>query len=216
MARIALIGGTGLVGGLFADRQLAAGHHVLHALVRRPAGRRWQEHVAPPEQWPEIARRIRGAIAISALGTTMRAAGSWPAFRAVDHDLVVAFARAAREGGARQLILVSSVGADPASRNTYLRIKGETEEALGALAFDRLDVVRPGLLRGKRGGDRRLGERIGIRVSPITNLFLRGSFGPYAAIDASTVAVAMERLVGQVSPGTYVHHNADLRALARA
>jgi uncharacterized protein YbjT (DUF2867 family) len=143
----------------------------------------------------------------------MRAAGSRPAFRAVDHDMVTAFAGAAREAGARHMIAVSSAGADPASRNFYLRTKGETEQALRALAFDRLDIVRPGLLRGERGSDRRLGERIGIWASPLTNLFLRGPLAPYAAINASTVATAIGMLVEQAPSGTFVHHNPDLHAL---
>jgi len=215
MTRILLIGGTGLIGGLLADRLSEAGGYEVHALVRRPTGRRWAEHVAPPEQWPEIARRTGGEIAISALGTTMRAAGSRPAFRAVDHGMVVAFAGAAREAGARHMIAVSSAGADPASRYFYLRTKGETEQALAALAFDRLDIVRPGLLRGPRGGDRRPGERLAILLSPLANLFLRGPLDRYAAIDAAEVADAAAWLAMQEDPGVFRHHNRDLARMAR-
>ena len=128
---------------------------------------------------------------MSALGTTMRAAGSQAAFRAVDFDMVVDFARAARAGGARRMIVISSVGADAGSRNFYLRTKGEMERALEALDFERLDIVRPGLLRGERGGDRRPGERLGIIVSPLLNLLLRGRLDRYAAIDAQIVAAAV-------------------------
>jgi uncharacterized protein YbjT (DUF2867 family) len=215
--RALLIGGTGLVGRLAADRLLARGAEV-HALLRRTAGRSapgWREHVAAPDEWPALAREIGGDVAISALGTTARAAGSDAAFRAVDFDMVVAFARAARAGGVRQMIIVSSVGADPGSRLFYPRVKGEVEEALAALAFDRLDILRPGLLRGERGPERRLKERIGIIVSPIANLLLRGRLDRYAAIDAAIVAAAIAALAGQGGPGRFVHHNRDLHRLAR-
>jgi len=217
MARQALlIGGTGLVGNLLADR-LLAGDVEVHALLRRTAGRSapgWHEHVAPPAAWPALVRAIGGDVAISALGTTSRAAGSDAAFRAVDFDMVTDFARAARESGVRQMIAISSVGADPGSRLFYPRLKGEMEEALAALGFERLDIVRPGLLRGARGADRRLGERIGILVSPLVNLFLNGRLGRYAAIDATNVADAIAALTGHPEPGRFVHHNRALLQIA--
>lgn len=215
--RLLLIGGTGLVGRLAADRLLASGAEV-HALLRRTAGRSapgWHEHVAPPEEWPALARAIGGDVAVSALGTTARAAGSDEAYRAVDFAMVVGFGAAARESGVRHLITVSSTGADPGSRLFYPRLKGEMEEALAALAFDRLDIVRPGLLRGERGPDRRLKERIAILASPLLNLALRGRLDRFAAIDAAIVADAIAVLAGRSEPGRFVHHNRDLYRLAR-
>ena len=208
---IILIGATGLVGRLTWDRLSVAGHEV-RALVRRPTGRGGSEIVAPPRDWPELVRDIGGDVAICAIGTTMRAAGSEAGFRAVDFDIAAAFAEAARAAGIRHMIAVSSVGADPDSRNFYLRIKGEMEQAL-ALGFDRLDILRPGLLRGERGPDRRPGERIGILVSPLVNLFLRGRFDRFAAIDARIVAAAIKRLAETDAPGSFIHHNRDIRRL---
>ena len=165
--RVAMIGATGLVGSLAGPKLLARGHKV-EALVRRPSGIAqpgWSEHVAPPAQWPSILGSMEVDAAVSALGTTMRQAGSQAAFRAVDHDMVTAFARAAAAAGARRMVVASSVGADPGSANFYLRTKGEMERALGEIGFERLDILRPGLLRGERGSERRLGERIGIALS---------------------------------------------------
>ncbi|HEX8444529.1 MAG TPA: nucleoside-diphosphate sugar epimerase [Allosphingosinicella sp.] len=153
--RVVLIGGTGLVGSLFADRFLERERGELHAILRRPSDREqagWREHVAPVAEWPRIAGEIEAQVAISALGTTMRAAGSEAAFRAVDHDAVLAFAKGAQAAGARQMLTVSSAGADRHSRNFYLGLKGEVEYALSHFGFARLDVFRPGLLRGPRGG----------------------------------------------------------------
>jgi len=216
--RILLIGGTGLVGSLFAERLRVEGDFELDLLLRRPSGRAasgGQEHVAPSTEWPEIAGRLGGEVAVSALGTTIRAAGSQPAFRAVDFDLVVDFARAARAGGARQMIVVSSVGADAGSRTFYLRTKGEMERALEALDFERLDIVRPGLLRGERVGERRQGERLGIIISPLLNLVLRGRLDRFAAIEADVVAAAIAKLARRDAQGTFIHHNRDLHQLAR-
>ena len=144
----------------------------------------------------------------------MRSAGSQAAFRAVDLETVAELAAAARRGGARHMAAVSSVGADPGSANFYLRTKGEMESALEALGFERLDIFRPGLLRGDRGGERRLGERLGIALSPLAGLVLRGSLDRFAAIDAGIVAAAIAAVLGRREPGLHRHHNRDIRRLA--
>lgn len=185
--------------------------------MRRPTGRtdeRWTEQVAPASDWPRLVERETVNAAVSTLGTTLRAAGSQAAFRAVDLDSVRAFAAAARRAGARHMVTVSSVGADPNSRNFYLRTKGEMERALEVLGFDRLDILRPGLLRGHRGGERRVGERIGILLSPVVNLALRGRLDRFAAIDAEFVAAAIETCLGSGEPGTFRHDNRAIRRLA--
>ncbi|HEY8591713.1 MAG TPA: NAD-dependent dehydratase [Sphingomicrobium sp.] len=209
--RVAMIGATGLIGSrlvpLLEPKQLLL-------LSRRPSGFAVAEKIAPAPQWPGLLADERLHVAISALGTTWRKAGSWSAFEQVDRVAVLDFAKAAKSAGARQMIVVSSVGADAGSSNEYLALKGRVEADLTQLGFERLDIVRPGLLRGPRGNDRRPGERLGILISPVANLFLRGRYDRFAAIDASVVAAAMRALVGAPAAGTFIHHNRDLRRLA--
>jgi uncharacterized protein YbjT (DUF2867 family) len=97
---------------------------------------------------------------------------------------------------------VSSSGADPASRNAYLRLKGEVEEALGGIGFERVDILRPGLLLGPAAGAIAAcrGHRPGA-VDPLLNLLLRGSLDRYAGIDAALVARAMAVLAEREDPG---------------
>lgn len=71
-----------------------------------------------------------------------------------------------------------------------------------ALGFERLDLLRPGLLRGKRGGERRLGERLAILLSPMTDLVLRGPLDRYAAIDGACVAEAAVVCLHENGTGT--------------
>ena len=212
--RIAMIGATGLIGRALAPLLVAAGHDVL-LIGRRSAGIAGvDEKVGAMADWPGLLAGLRIDVAVSTLGTTWKQAGNWGAFRAVDVDAVLGFAQAARAAGARQMLSVSSVGALHGARNQYLALKGEAERGLGQIGFDRLDIVRPGLLRGDRGGERRLGERIGIAISPLANLLLRGSLDRFAAIDADTVAAAMAALVGAEGKGRRVHFNRDLKWLA--
>ncbi|MES2904752.1 MAG: NAD(P)H-binding protein [Pseudomonadota bacterium] len=213
MIRIAMIGATGLIGRALAPRLVAAGHDVLLIGRRTADVAGAKERVGRTAEWPGLLADESLDVAISTLGTTWKQAGSWDAFRAVDHDAVVAFAGAAKAAGARQFLTVSSVGADPEARNHYLALKGEVERDLAARGFERLDIIRPGLLRGNRGSDRRLGERIGIAVSPMANLLLRGSLDKIAAIDADVVAKAMAALAGAAGEGRHIHFNRDIRRL---
>ncbi len=216
--RVAVIGGTGLVGRLLLDRLSSDEDVEVHLLTRRSTGRsgpRFYERVAPATDWPNLLAAIAADAAISTLGTTMRKAGSEAAFKAVDQDTVLAFARAAHAAGARRLATVSSVGADPASRNFYLRTKGASDTALAQIGFDRLDIFRPGLLRGERGADRRPAERLGILLSPLMNLALRGPLGRYAAIDAALVAAAIHDVLHQPGSGRFVHENKQIHDMGR-
>ena len=125
-----------------------------------------------------------------ALGTTIAKAGSEAAFRAVDFDLVVAMARLAERGRARHFVMVSSLGADPASRVFYLRVKGEAEEAVRAIGLPHVAVLRPSILEGERAE-----PRPGERVASVAGRFLRpvlvGPLEKYRPTPAVRVAEAM-------------------------
>ncbi len=208
--KLALIGATGLIG-----RQLwpliEARHKVL-VLGRRPSGA-GREKLGAMEDWPGLLAGEQVDCALSTLGSTRSQAGSWAAFEAVDRHAVLAFAGAAKAAGARHFLAVSSSGADPASRNDYLRLKGEVEGALAGMGFARVDIVRPGLLLGKRE-ERRVAESFGQALSPLLNLLLRGPLDRYTGIDAGLVARAMAVLVERGEPGLFRHGNREIRALA--
>ncbi|WP_428333993.1 NAD(P)H-binding protein [Novosphingobium sp.] len=213
-----LVGATGLIGSAViaatatADVQLAA---LARREIAMPAGARLEMLVADPAQWAAAIVRARPASLAIALGTTIKAVGGDArAFRAVDHDLVIACARAAREAGARQAILVSSAGADAASRNFYLSVKGETEAAINKLGFARVDILRPGMLIGPRTGPSRPAERAGQILSPLIDLFLRGSLARYRSVPARAVAAAILALAGAEVRGRHVHYPADIHSLA--
>lgn len=216
MTKIILAGATGLIGGQVAPMLAGAGHQ-LHIIGRRhvpdlPPG--VEQHVADVAKWPEIVRQIGAATAICCLGTTMKQAGSQMAFRAVDFDLIASFANAAKQGGTGHFIAVSSVGASRDSSNFYLKTKGEAEQAVSALSFDRTDFMRPGLLRGDRTGPSRLGESIAALVSPLTDLLMVGALSRYRSVSARIVANAIVALIGYSVPGRFIHENQAIKTLA--
>ncbi|HEV8381012.1 MAG TPA: NAD(P)H-binding protein [Gemmatimonadales bacterium] len=134
------------------------------------------------------------------LGTTIKQAGSQPAFRRVDHAFVVGLARACLRTGATQFLLVSAIGADPKSRVFYSRVKGETELAVGRLHYRSTQIFRPSLLLGERR-EFRLGERIAMVAAPVLAATLIGRLRRYRPIKAETVARAMVTLAREAPLG---------------
>jgi uncharacterized protein YbjT (DUF2867 family) len=215
--RIVTAGGSGLVGKQVVAILGQQNDVELHVLLRSspvtlPDGVR--VHIAPPENWPDLVQQIHPETAISCLGTTLKAAGSRDAFRAVDYDLLLDFAGSAKQAGARHMISVSSVGAMPASSSFYLRTKAEAEEGLRALGFDRLDIIRPGLLTGGQRKESRTGEAIAILLAPFTDLLMMGPLRKYASTPSEKVARAIASLASMGGEGQFVHENESIFALA--
>ena len=212
-ARSVLIAGaSGLVGreilnGLLADRGVAA----VHSLGRRKLDvqhaklTQYQVDFAALPALPAIDE------AYIALGTTIKVAGSQEAFRAVDHDAVVAVATAARAAGAMRLGVVSAMGADTASTIFYNRVKGETEADLKALGFNALVIARPSFLAGNRetlGQPLRSGEKLALNISkwlaPVIPVNLR-------SIDVRKVAGGLLQAVSTGAVGTRVMLSGELQ-----
>ena len=209
--KILILGATGLIGGLLTRKLVEQGvGNKLHLLLRRPYREdvgNAKVHVQLQENWPATIAKIKPAIVISCLGSTMKKAGSKEEFAAVDRDLVGAVAVAAKAAGAKQFIAVSSAMADSSASSFYLKIKGEAEDLMRAQQFDRLDIIRPGLLRGERTTETRVGESLAIAASPIMDLMLHGKFRRYRSILASDVADAIVALMAESAPGAFVHEN---------
>lgn len=207
---VAVAGATGLVGGrllsLLLDdprvgRVIAPTRRALppHLKLGNPIiGTGWP--VLPPIDE-----------AYCCLGTTRKDAGSDAAFRAVDLDLTVAFARAAKAGGARRFGLVSSAGANAASSFLYPRTKGEAENAVAGLGFDTLVIARPSLLLGARAKPR-AAEKLGETVLSLAKPFLIGPLRKYRAIAAADVAAALIGSVRGKFPGTLTLESDALEA----
>ena len=124
------------------------------------------------------------------LGTTIKKAGSKVEFRRVDLDYCLAFANKAKESGASKISVVTSVGADAKSSNFYLRTKGLLEEGIKKLSFESVCIFQPGLLLGERRESRFL-EKIGQKISFITNIFLVGRLRKYRSVKAHDIAHSM-------------------------
>ena len=118
-----------------------------------------------PQAW---ADKVRGDVAFSCLGTTLKDAGSKAAQYRVDVDYQYDFARSARHNEVAGFVLVSSALASAQSHFFYTRIKGELEDKVRALAFAHTLIIRPNTLIRP---DARAGEIWGVRALQFFNRF---------------------------------------------
>ena len=209
-----LAGATGLVG-----REIAAqwtGPGLLHLLVRRPLAAAHPTHRVQLVDYRALPALPAADSAFCCLGTTIKAAGSQAAFRAVDLDAVLAFARAARAAGATRFAVVSALGANPTSGNFYSRVKGEMEAAVAGLGFASVVIARPSLLAGDRaalGQPPRTGERLALALTaPLAGLIPKA----WRPIAAATVARAMRRALEAAGPGVRIVESAELQVIGQA
>ena len=148
-----------------------------------------------------------------ALGTTIRQAGSQAAFRHVDLDIPAHVAQRAHAAGASQMLLVSSMGADPESRVFYSRTKGQAEAAVRSTGFEAVHLLRPSLLTGDRA-EARTGEQVGEAVLRILNPVLVGPLKNLRPTAAEDVAAALVALAAARRPGAHVYDPEAIRAWA--
>ncbi|MEA1063401.1 NAD(P)H-binding protein [Erwinia sp. HR93] len=207
MSRILLTGATGLVGGELLRLLLEEPRVTqLIAPTRRPLPPA-QKLVNPCDpQLTDALGQINEPIDIvfCCLGTTRREAGSKQEFVLADYSLVVDTALVGQKWGAKHMLVVSALGANPHSPFFYSRVKGEMEQALIAQEWPRLTIVRPSMLLGHRD-KRRLNESL---FAPLFRLLP----GRWHAIRARDVALALLTLAFSASerPVT-VLHSGELR-----
>lgn len=211
MTTALLAGASGLVGRACLARLLEESAYArVIALVRRPlpdAHPKLEQQVVDFDRLGLEGTEFPAADDVfCCLGTTIKAAGSEAAFRQVDFVYVVSVASLALGRGAKQFLLVSSLGANPKSPIFYSRVKGETEAAIAALPFEGRQVFRPSILVGERT-EKRTGERAGIAVMRGVAFAMLGPLRKYRPIAATTVARAMVRVARQAPRGVNIYES---------
>lgn len=166
-----IIGATGATGKDLVNTLLRDPDYTdVAVFVRRATGAKHPkltEILTDFDKMDPIAEQINGDVWFSCLGTTLKTAGSKEKQWHIDYEIPLEFARIARRNGVAQTVLLSSYGASADSRVFYSKMKGELEEQIKGLGFEKLVIFRPGLLLRKNTD--RLGERISAGVIRFLN-----------------------------------------------
>lgn len=202
-----IAGASGLIGShvlqLLADDNTFSR---VKLITRKPLAinrEKVSEIVVDFEELNQFSQRLAADVVFCCLGTTIKTAGSQANFRKVDFTYCFELAKAAKAQGAKQFILISSLGADDKASNFYLRTKGEIETAIAALNFDSFCILRPSMLLGDRK-ETRIGESIGKIFMQATGFLFAGPLKKYKAIEAQTVARCMVELAQNPEPGKLI------------
>lgn len=186
-----LIGATGATGTDLLKKLLNdTSFDEVAVFVRKPiavTNDKLKVHVVDfdrPEEWSHL---VKGDVAFSCLGTTLKAAGSKEAQRKVDYDYQYNFATTAKENNVAHFILVSSYGANSKSNIFYSQIKGELEDAVKKLNFKKTTIFNPGMLQRKNTD--RPGEVVAQKVLQFINML--GLFKKHKPLPTEVLAQAM-------------------------
>ncbi len=187
-----IIGATGLTGNQLVDLLLHDNRFdKIVVFSRRSLGikdLKLEEHIidfANSESWSNF---VKGDVLFSALGTTLKVAGSKEAQYKIDYQYQYQFAAIAATNQVSTYVLVSSASANPSSSNFYLRMKGELERDIKKLPFQHIQIIQPGPLDGDRK-EKRTMERLSLKV--IKSLNKIGLFKKYKPIHVRIVAQKM-------------------------
>ncbi|MDF0720227.1 NAD(P)H-binding protein [Kaistella sp. PBT33-4] len=196
-----IIGATGATGKDLVNQLLQdSGFTQVDVFVRKPLTSQHPKlsaHIVDfdkPNEWKDL---VKGDVAFSCMGTTLKDAGSKEAQRKVDFDYQLDFAKNAKENGVDDFILVSAYGASPKSKIFYSRMKGELEDEVKKLHFNKLTIFSPGML--DRRDSERTGEVLGGKIIKFANKF--GILEQQKPLPTPILAKAMINAAGIKSNG---------------
>ena len=114
-----------------------------------------------------------------------------PKFEEVDFGLVIKLAKMALDVGVKDISVISSVMADKNSFNHYLKIKGEMEEEIKKLSFNKINIFRPSHLLGERENKIGLDVQIFEKITNIFGQVLPSQLKDFKNVEARTLAKNM-------------------------
>lgn len=218
MTKVVMIGATGAV-GTEAVRSLVAMEEVGSLIlfgrrefstIRHPKIAQHLVDVLDPQTY---ARHLAGAgVAICTLGVGQPSKVAKDDFLRIDRDAVLAFGQACKEAGVSHFQLLSSVGANARSASFFLRAKGQLEEGLGALDFDRLSLFHPSMIltpRNRYG----LSQALVLALWPLLKPAFFGPLKKYRGIEVERLGRAMALNLVKSAQGAEVLEWSDITAI---
>ena len=212
-----LFGATGLVGGKVLQQLLEHGaYSKVICFSRRPLDivhHKLEQYIIDFEKMKDYEELMICDDLYLCMGTTMAKAKSKKVFMKVDVLFPYHAALMARKRGANQVLLISSVGANPDSLFFYLRMKGEIEKAILKLNFWATHIFRPSLLLGERI-ENRFGENLAGKLGKGLNFISGGFLDKIKPVEADVVAMAMIQSAQNLTSGSFIYPSDMLQKIS--
>ena len=143
-----------------------------------------------------IKNLITGDDCFFCIGTTKKNSPDKKEYRRIELDLPKQIAQISKSNNVKSFIFVSSGFADPKNSGDYLKFKGLVEEEIKSLNFEKIGILRPSFLLGKRK-EKRLGEKIGISIFKFLSPLFVGPIKKMKPIHSEKVAKAMIKIANE-------------------
>ena len=139
---------------------------------------------------------IKGDECFFCIGTTKKNSPDKREYQKIELEIPKKIAQIAKSNSVKSFFFVSSGYANPKSSGDYLKFKGQVEEEIKNLNFDKIGIMRPSFLLGERK-EERAGEKFGIMIFKLLSPFLIGSLRKMRPIGSKIVAKAMIKLANE-------------------
>jgi uncharacterized protein YbjT (DUF2867 family) len=197
-----IVGSTGLVGSILLEQLLVGG---LYDRVISLSRKRLEEypHLAHLSKNSQLIQHttdlfqpdtyleyLKGDHLFVCTGTTQAKTPDKEEYYKIEHDLPLILAHTAKANYVPTMVVISALGADPDSRYSYNRGKGEMERDVEAVGVSQTYFVQPALLGGDRQESRTF-EKAWKKFQKVVDPLLLGGLKKYRTIHPATVAKAM-------------------------
>jgi uncharacterized protein YbjT (DUF2867 family) len=212
-----IFGSSGFVGShLLSDLLNSSDYGHVSAVVRKSLNithPKLRTVIADYNSLAAVKSEIAADEVFITLGTTKANSPKEADYYQVDHDYPVLAARIARESGAKSVLLLTAVGANPNSKFFYVRTKGETERDVIELNFEHTYIFRASMILGNRKEKRSLLERSLMGFWSALNPLLTWKADKYKGITAEDIAKAMVKSAKNQTEKLKIYHWREMRAL---
>ena len=192
--RAVVVGATGLTGSFLLDLLLEDDDYVEVVTLSRkriinkhPKHTNYLADLFDPETYAE---NLLGDHLFICTGTTQAKTPDKEEYYRIEHDLPLQVSKTALDNGMSKVVAISALGADPDSRFSYNRGKGEMERDIEALGFNEAHFVQPALIGGDRD-EKRTFEAAWKKFQKVIDPLMVGFLRKYRTIHPKTIAQAM-------------------------
>lgn len=189
-----LLGATGLTGGILLNMLLEDERYSSIKIFGRNScniqHKKLEETITDLLQLETVRDQFKGDVVFCCIGTTKAKTKDENLYTKIDKGIPVSAAKLAKENGIETFIVVSAIGANPDSRISYNRIKGEMEDGVLKQKINHTYILQPSLIKGPRQ-ENRLGEKIAGFFMKIFKPVMLGDLRKFRAISASTISRSM-------------------------
>jgi uncharacterized protein YbjT (DUF2867 family) len=215
--KVILVGASGLIGSnLLSELIRSESISEILLLVRRSSGitnPKVKELILNFDELNSYSSEIQGDIIYSCLGTTKAVTPDTSLYRKIDLEYPLNLATLGLKNGITQFHIISSLGADAGSSNSYLKLKGELEQELKKLNIPSLHIYQPSFLIGERK-ENRLADKIMKPIFSLVDPLLIGPLKKYRSIKAADVAKVMLSQSIKENKGTFIYPSIKIQELA--